>query len=93
MPMAAGGNAPAPMAPLGRAWDGLSSPGTDPVVVSESSQGAAHHDIYAVGLTAIFILSLFSIGMTVPSVGRSTRQPRQGSSVTSVFSPNFHSLT
>lgn len=71
---------------------GIPRQGTEPVMACESGQGTAHRGIYAVSLTAVFILSLSSVGMTVPSVGWSMRQPRQGSSVTSVFSPNFHSL-
>lgn len=72
MPVAAGGSAPAPMAPLSHAWNGHSSQGRDPVMACESGQDTAHHDIYA-----IFILSLSSIGMIIPSVGWSMKQPRQ----------------
>lgn len=67
--------------------------GRDPVMACERGQGTAHHDIYVVGLTAVFILSLSPMDMTVPSVGWSVRQPGQGSSVTSVFSPSFPSFS
>lgn len=86
--MAAGGSEPAPWPP-----SAMPEMGIPHQAETQSWPVTAQHDIYAVGLTAVFILPLSSVGMTAPSVGWSMRLLRQGASVTSVFSPSFHSLT